>query len=128
MALDERIRVVDVTTPAGTTQSAPQITAVDLGDALVNSVYLRIPPGHGGLTGWQLQKSGNALVPFDQLDGWITGDNEVATFVINTEITTGLAIVTYNIGTYPHTHYCRFNYTPISATSTTDGTVPILSL
>ena len=128
MALTERIAVVNVTTAANTPSSTPLLTAIDLGDVLVNSIYLRIPPGHAGLTGWQLQKSGNALVPFDQLDAWITGDNEVATFVISEEITTGLAIATYNTGTYPHTHYCRVDYTPISATSTSDGVPVTLAL
>lgn len=114
MPLTRYIAIVDTTTPPATPDTTPLQTAVSLGDVVINQIHLRIPPGHAGLTGWQLQLSGNTFIPWGQSDGWIIGNDEYADFVINEENTTGLLIVTYNTGIYPHTHYVKIDYTPIA--------------
>lgn len=115
MALVDYLSEQDVSTPAQTTN--PISTPINLGDSILNWVELRIPPGHCGLTGWQLSMSGSALLPWQQQDTYIVGDDELLKVYFDLPVTTGLQIITFNDDYFAHTHYCRMNYTPASATS-----------
>lgn len=129
MAATSYIHVANITTPISTPIDAPQQTALTLGWCMLNSVYLRIPAGHQGLTGWALSVNGVPVIPWQQPGVYLVGDNEVFSELMGLQIDTGLEIVTYNLDTaYPHTHYARFSYTPIAAANLPKSLVTPLEL
>lgn len=126
--ISSRYVAVTVTTPAGTAIAAPQTTAVNLGDVILLGVQLKIPPGHAGATGWKLTEAGNALVPWQDGGGWVIGDDDDLWFDVNSEVAGGLAIVTYNVGAYPHTHYAIAKVTDLAGSATSSAPAPTLTL
>ena len=103
-----------VTTPAGTPSSAPQLTVVPLQDSWVNRIKLRWPEGHNGQTGIYVLKSGAPIIPFGAPASFIVANNDDEWYTVDDEIQDGLVVVTYNTGMYPHGHYLRIEYVPIT--------------
>ena len=129
MAQTAYINVQNITTPANTLAAAPQTTPVALGWCMLNSVYLRIPAGHQGLTGWALHLDGVAVIPWQQAGVYLVGDNEIFDELLGLQLDTGLTIVTYNLDTaYPHTHFARLNYTPIAVVNPNAPVTQLLSM
>jgi hypothetical protein len=130
--LDVTYTPLTVTTPTGTTSTAPQSTPIDLGDVQLVQVELRIPPGHSGLTGVSVQYAGQSLVPWATEGGWIIGDDDLLSFDVGFEVGQGLTVVTYNAGTFTHSHYLRFLWQPLGADELTGvastDLLPIMSL
>lgn len=104
-----RTRYIDVTvsTPVATLRTAPQSTAFAIPDLQVISAHLTIPAGHTYLTGWRIDLAGVTIVPYSNPSAWVIDDDAKLDFDIDHEVGSRLEIVTYNIGQYPHTHYCR---------------------
>ena len=101
------------TVPTGNPSSAP-ITLVDsIGDVWVNSVNVRIPPGHCGQTGIQIQYAGVPIVPWNDPTTFIVEDDKDYNFDIDFEFDQSLTVILYNNGFYDHTFYVRWNVTPI---------------
>lgn len=93
-----------------------QSTPVNLGDAMLHSLIVRIPNGHAGLTGVSLQQAGVTIVPFDNPTvPFIVGNDSLLEFPIETEVGNGLVVAQFNNDQFNHTHYLQFNYTPIVA-------------
>lgn len=129
MPVIDYISVQDIETPVDTLANTPQVTPVDLGWVIINSITLRIPPGHMGLTGWALTLNGTRVIPWQQPNTFIVGDDESVPTTLGLEVDGGLEIVTYNLDTvYPHTHYARINYTPIANADLTSAPMSIIPL
>lgn len=129
MAVQDYISIQNITTIKGTTPDNPLITGVSLGWCLLNSVFVRIPPGHGGVTGWALELDGNRVIPWQQDGAWITGDDEQFSELLNLELDTGLTIVTYNQSNlFSHTHYARLHYTPIANVGAAVAPITLISM
>jgi hypothetical protein len=107
--LIERLYTVPVQTPP----DSPLTLTDELGDVWVNSVNVRIPPGHAGQTGLQLQYAGVPIVPWNDITTFLVDNDKDYDFPIGFEFDQSLTIVMYNQGSYPHTFYCRWNVTPI---------------
>lgn len=114
MPIEQYYTQVNVTTPANTTALNPLLTPVKLGDVMLHSVRIRIPPGHSGQTGVQIRLSNNAIIPWGNITTFIVGNDDRIDFDYGDEVTSGLYIATYNIGRYPHSHFLQFINTPIS--------------
>lgn len=114
MSVQKYYTEIDITTPPGVLQSAPLVTQINLGDVMLHQIDMRIPPGHNGFTGIQIKLSDNAIVPWGNASAFIVGNDESLKFEYGDEVDAGLTVVTFNIGTYAHTHYLRFINTPIS--------------
>ena len=121
MTILYRQRQVDLTidaTPIGAANFTTQTTAIDLGDVLLHRFIVRIPNGHAGLTGVALLSNGATIVPFDDVaNPYVVGNDDVFTFTVETELDNGLAVAQLNEDFIAHTHYLRFEYTPISASN-----------
>lgn len=117
-----------VTTPAATLLSAPLITQVNLGDIMLHTVKVRIPSGHAGQTGMQINLSGEPIIPWGRPPQFINGDNDNLLYDYEDEVTNGLTISTYNLGRYPHRHYFTFINTPISKVLAVHPTVKIQAI
>jgi hypothetical protein len=101
--------------PATRTQ-VTQSTPVILGDVMLHTWIVRIPNGHAGQTGIALQQNGVTICPFnDAVSQFVVGNDSLLEFPIETEVGNGLVLAQYNNDLNPHTHYCQFSYTPISA-------------
>jgi hypothetical protein len=105
------------TVPAGTTQAAPFVQAVALGDEYLESVRLIIPPGHSALTGLRITWSGTQIVPINT-GAWHTGDNEIFDIALEENVTArGLSLAGYNLDIYPHSFTVRWVFRDPKAVS-----------
>ncbi len=97
-----------VTTPASTTQAAPQVTAWPMPRGTLIEVTVVIPTGHAGLTGVALRYAGEHVYPFED-DSWIEGDDEVIDTPLDFEVGgADVSILTYNTDdTYSHDFIVR---------------------
>jgi hypothetical protein len=95
------------------TPSNPLVLTDELGDVWVNSVNVRIPPGHCGQTGIQIQYGGVPIVPWNDLTAFIVEDDKDYDFDVNFEFDQSLTVILFNQGAYSHTFYVRWNVTPI---------------
>lgn len=104
----QEIRAAQATIPAGTPLAAPVTVSVAFPDRIVRSVRWRVPPGPGGLMGWQLTSDGVPVIP--AVPGtWIVADDESDDWPLDGYPTAGNWQVTgYNTGVYPHTVYLTF--------------------
>lgn len=105
----------DITVNAGTASSSPLVTTVSLGDVMLHSISLRIPPGHQGFTGIQWRQAGTTIVPFGANTDWVIGNDDRETFTVESEVDAGFQVITYNTDLYNHTFYIRYVLTPIAA-------------
>lgn len=103
------IRTFDVTVPAGTLASAPQVTDLTMPARIVRQVDIRIPPGPRGEVGFALGAARQAVIPYNP-GQWIIGDDEVITWPLEGQIDSGAwQAILYNTGAYPHTLEFRFH-------------------
>lgn len=112
-ALHTRYIDATVTTPAQTTQAAPQSTTVVLGTVVLLEAHLVIPPGASGLTGWQLRLANVQVVPYGPEGSYVIGDDDKLDFTFERVVGLGLVVRTYNLGQYPHLHICRMKVTDL---------------
>lgn len=102
-----RVEQFEITTPAGTTQAAPQVTALTFLEGVVQRLELTIPGGHVGLTGLAFFHSSIQVIPF-AAGTFIRGDDQVMGWDL-ARYPTGSkwSVRTFNTDFYPHTHYLR---------------------
>ena len=94
--------------PAGTPQTAPQVTSIVFPEREVVAVSWRVPPGPSGLMGWALTSAGTPVIPI-QPNTYIVTDDQAATWDLEGYMDSGNWQVTaYNTGIYPHTVYLTF--------------------
>jgi hypothetical protein len=124
MARDWYYTEAPVTTVAGTAIATPLTTAVTLQDSFVNRIKIRWPEGHNGRTGIYLAQQGSAIVPYGTSPTFIVANDDEEWFAVGEEVQGGLQAVTYNTGVYPHTHYLRIEYMPISQWQGEEAIVP----
>lgn len=94
-----------VTVAAGTTQAAPASQTWRLYPGFVSHFRIRIPPGHGNLTGIRLTYQGTPVIPFDPA-AFLVGDNAVHEVPWEDQIMDrGLVIQAFNTDKWPHTFY-----------------------
>lgn len=106
-----------VTTPAGTAIAAPQSTTILLGQLILLEAHLVIPPGHVGLTGWQLAFANQQVIPYGPAGAFVLGDDDKLDFTFERAVGNGLVVRTYNLGQYPHAHLCRMKVTDFDVTA-----------
>lgn len=115
-----RIYPLQLSVPAGTLPSAPQITPWVTEDNVIVSIELEIPPGHNGLTGIRIMKGDTQLLPFAS-NSWIIANDYSRVFPIDDYVPTGdIKVQAYNQGSYPHAFFLRMTmtlYTPLTAGS-----------
>jgi hypothetical protein len=106
-----------VTIPAGTLESAPQTTDLNIGVWTVEAIRWRVPPGPNGNVGWNLSMAGTTVIPAAG-QNWIIANDESDTWELENLIDSGAwQFVGYNTGTNDHTVYVAFLVTPIGIAS-----------
>ena len=107
--MPDRVEVQDITCPAGTPASSPQITDLDgVVACQVVRVTIRIPAGPAGLTGIALGYAENAVLP--RTGGrFISGDDEVIIYDLSDYIAgPQWQAFTVNLDTIDHAWEVRF--------------------
>jgi hypothetical protein len=121
-----RIYQIEVTVPAGTLSSAPQVTPWFTEDAIIGDIELLIPSGPNGSTGIRVMKGDVQLIPWGE-PGWLIGNDYNRSFPIGGYLpTSDVSIQTYNDGQYDHTFYLRMSVT--TDTSAQTATTPVADL
>lgn len=101
---------VQITVPANTLQSAPQVTTVQFNGTQMSSEIVRIPRGHAYLTGLQIRAGSQNEVVIPEPGSntqWLIGDGD--TIEKHVPVSYNLPnfqvqITAYNLDdTYPHT-------------------------
>jgi hypothetical protein len=104
----DRIEAFEVTVPAGTTQAAPQETALPFNLGIVTDIEILVPPGPSGRVGFQIRHSGGSVVPYNPA-AFVVADNEVIKWPVrNMPVGSAWGIRLYNVDVFPHTLYLRF--------------------
>ena len=102
----------DVTTPAGTPETAPQITNLYIPVGQLDSVQIKVPPGPQGQLGFALALAEQPVIPHNTGEWIITDDEEISWSLAGLPNSGAWQVITYNAGNYPHTLYIRFLATP----------------
>lgn len=113
-----RVLPFTVSIPTGTTPAAPSTQAINLDGWVVERFDLEVPPGPGGLMGFQLYNNGVAWIPYGP-GNWIVWDDRSNEYYLDDQPDAGgWAVVGYNEGLYPHIVTVRAHVTPVTATPT----------
>lgn len=104
------------------------VTPVNLGDVILLSVAVIIPPGHSGQTSIRIALAGQPIVPWDNLAAPIVGDNDRLDFDVNLQVGAGLTVVTTNVGAFDHRHFLRWKVTDLPDAGSSSGPVNLLPL
>lgn len=112
------VQAFEVTIPAGTLQSAPQITDLAMPPRMVTSVEIRVPSGPRGLVGFQLGAADAQMIPATP-GAFVVTDDEVIVWPLENYIDSGAwQCIAYNLGQYDHTLRFRFLCTVIDSAPT----------
>lgn len=114
-----------VTVPAGTLQSAPQVSPLTMPERVVRSVEVTVPPGPHGLVGFQFTHQGSQLLPINP-GQFIVMDGRTRRWDIEEYLTTGAwQLTAYNTGSFPHTLEIGFECDLLPRSSTLAGFQPL---
>lgn len=97
--------------PAGTLPGSPFSQVMQLPSGIMQEVQLIIPPGHAGLTGFQMSVAGTPIIPYGG-NPFIVGDDYQHSWEIGQEIEPSQVLLTgYNRDVFTHTFYVRVLWT-----------------
>lgn len=105
----DRYFAVTLTVPAHTDRAAPLDVVVPIDNLVLVGFTLTIPDGHVGVTGFALEFAGKRIVPWDDPDAWIIGNDEIVPFAVGIEVGTELVIRMFNDGFYDHRFFLRLH-------------------
>jgi len=104
-----------IETGGGVTPDAPQVTPITVPLKIMEQVELTIPSGHAGATGFSMRVADTIILPWESGYEWIRGNDDRFIFAVNIQIDGEFQVVTYNEGSYNHTHYIRFRLADLRA-------------
>lgn len=106
-----------VTIPAGTEETAPATSDIDLDNYDIESIDLEVPPGPAGLMGFAVFNNGQRWLPVGD-NAWLVWDDVQQSWYLSDQPNaSGWAIVGYNTGTYDHAVTVRMHVNPTNANS-----------
>lgn len=110
-----------VLVPAGTLDTAPQVTSLAMPPRIVTSVRWRVPPGPRGVLGWSLAMAGQHVLPWGN-GNWIIADDEYDRVELTDAPSSGAwQLIAYNLGLLDHTVYLQFDLEPIGEKRSSPG-------
>lgn len=94
--------------PAGTLSAAPVTQSCKLPVRQVDWLQVVVPPGSGGLVGWNVKVSGTTVIPFNSDPFIITANENITWPIENAPVSGDWSVAGYNLGSFSHTVYFRF--------------------
>lgn len=108
MATSIEVWAFSVTCQPGIPATAPMLTNLPMPTRIVNRITVLIPPGPAGLMGFAFGSAAQLSIPSPQ-GTFIVSDHEVITLDLDNQIESGAwQVAMYNMGTFAHTIYIRF--------------------
>jgi hypothetical protein len=99
----------------GVTFSNPTVSVIQgVGDFWLDSIEIRIPPGHLGLTGLQILNAGTNIVPYGNQYEYLVGNDDLLRYDVGVEVDTGLGFSATNADIYYHYWYLRLIGRPMA--------------
>lgn len=122
----QRVEIRQVTSAAGTAQSAAVETNLSFDPGIVRAIEILIPAGHAGETGIAIAQAHQIIIPYDGTD-WIIGDDNLLTWPVDDYLQTGSwSAFTYNTDAFnDHTWYVRFHVDELGAAVSTAAPQPL---
>lgn len=115
----------NVTVPAGTLATAPQVTAMTFPARIVRWVRYVVPPGPNGLVGFRIASNGTQQIPVN-VGAWIIENDAKERFDFETPIQSGSwQLTAYNTGAYPHMLTVTFGVDVVTPASLTAPVAPV---
>jgi hypothetical protein len=91
-----------ITIPANTASTSPHIVTPGIGDIWLDDIEFSTPSGNAGLVGFYVANNQMAICPFASPAVWLLSQDETLRYPIGVEVSTGLAIYTYNTDIQVH--------------------------
>lgn len=122
----QEIRSFTVTVPAGTAIDAGWTYPLDMPPRIVETISVRVPPGPRGTVGFQIGSSGQQIIPYQEGE-WVVTDDDKIEWPLDNQIDSGAwELYAYNDGDFPHTLYIRFAVDPVTNSTPTPTTQPLV--
>lgn len=118
-----RIIATRLVVPLNTPIASAISQTLDLGFVVIDWVEVRIPSGHLGFTGFALDNADVRLVPWDNRNEWLIGDDDLLKYDIGAQASATMTMRGYNTGAFPHTFYLRFQVSDIAPASARSRTL-----
>lgn len=106
--LSTRIIATRLAVPINTAIASAISTTIDLGFVVIDWLEVRIPSGHLGFTGFALDNADVRIVPWDNRNEWLIGDNDLLHYDLGVQASRSMVMRGYNLGSFEHTFYLRF--------------------
>lgn len=102
-----------VTVPVGTSQAAPQVTALTMPQRVVARLIVIVPPGPRGSLGFQFSSGGVSMIPINP-GQFLVRDDVMLEYDLTDYLTTGAwQLIAYNTGGNSHTLEIEFHVDPL---------------
>lgn len=122
----QRIEALDVTVAAGTSSTAPQITALPWDEGEVEVIEVVVPDGCAGLVGFAFRHSQQQVIPFSAGAFVVSNDERIRWDVTGYPTGEKWEVSAYNTDVFPHTLHIRFLINELGApTPQTPALLPI---
>lgn len=125
--LSSRVISTRLAVPLNTPIASAISQTIDLGYVIIDWVEVRIPSGHLGFTGFALDNADVRLVPWNNRNEWLIGDNDLLDYEISMEASATMRMRGYNTGSFNHTFYLRFGVSDISPSGARSRTLLVPS-
>lgn len=121
------VRRFDCLLPAGTAINTPVTISMAMPARQVLGIRVRVPPGHNGLTGFNIGSAGQQIIPL-AAGTWLVGSDEVFVWDLTNEINSGSwELHGYNLGAYDHHVYVDFTVILPTPPDTSTGPSPVIT-
>lgn len=125
--LTTRVIATRLAVPLGTPIASALSTTLDLGFVIIDWVEVRIPSGHLGFTGFALDNADARIVPWNDRNEWLIGDNDLLHYDVGVQASRSMTMRGYNTGAFNHTFYLRFQVSDIAPPSSSTRTLIVPS-
>lgn len=115
--LTTRIVATRLVVPLNTPIASAISTTIDLGFVVIDWLEVRIPSGHLGFTGFALDNADVRLVPWNDRNEWLIGDDDLLHYDVGVQASRSMVMRGYNTGSFAHTFYLRFQVSDIAPSS-----------
>ena len=115
----------DLVVPANTPILTPATIDAPTPNVQLNTVNVRVPAGHAGLTGFQVVLSQQAVIPYGIPSEWFIVDNGEVVLQAGYNTDATLMFVAYNLDVYPHTFHLDWVAQDIATSSVQGGVITL---
>lgn len=110
-----RVRVFDITIPAGTAKATPLVTLTQFPQSIVERIEWLFPAGCQGVVGIQIGARSVPVLPDNPAQFFTRSGDSSGYDVADMHDTGDWSVIGYNTGSFPHTVHVTFRMFPYVA-------------